>query len=148
MLGKRQRTSQDDEQGKLMAVFNQIKAKYEDAQSQTKEETKDGLVDVFTKWSGQVISLCVRETVNPLETQKQLLQAMKDVYITSQQQGDVQPQEIRNEQKLLKLDLLDCLTEIVQSFQIKLVTFENDLQNKVDESSKLISELEEHFLNN
>jgi hypothetical protein len=73
---------------------------------------------------------------------------MKDVYITSQQQGDMQPQEIRNEQKLLKLDLLDCLTEIVQSFQIKLVTFENDLQNKVDESSKLISELEEHFLNN
>lgn len=60
----------------------------------------------------------------------------------------MQPQEIRNEPKLLKLDLLDSLTEIVQSFQIKLVTFENDLRNKVDESGKLISELEEHFLNN
>ena len=73
MLGKRQRTSQDDEQGKLMAVFSQIKAKYEEAQSLGKEETKDELVDVFTRWSGQVISFCVKETVNPVETQKQLL---------------------------------------------------------------------------
>lgn len=46
------------------------------------------------------------------------------------------------------MDLVDSLTEIVHNFQLKVITFENDLQAKVHESGKLIMELESHFHNN
>jgi hypothetical protein len=44
--------------------------------------------------------------------------------------------------------LLESLIDIVQQFQMKVLTYENDLQNKVTESGKLISELEAHFQSN
>ena len=92
MLGKRPRTSLDEEAViKLTSVFTQIKTRYEDALLQLKEETKDDVYDVFTKWCGNVINVVVKETMNASETQNQLIQALRNVVEAQKMQGEMQP---------------------------------------------------------
>jgi hypothetical protein len=54
-----------------------------------------------------------------------------------------EPQEQVSEQ--LSLELGDSLIEMIRSAQLTILTYESDLQTKINESGKLILELEAHF---
>lgn len=74
------------------------------------------------------------------------MDAIRDVVDT--EKSTMQPQDFTSGFKPVKIDLVDSLVEIVQQFQLKVLTYENDLQTKVTESGKLILELEAHSMNN
>jgi len=79
MLGKRERPSCEEETAaRLTAVYDKIKKKYTEALTAIREETKTDPLDVVQAWCGQVIKLCASEFPN--FAQKQLLDAIKDVY--------------------------------------------------------------------
>jgi hypothetical protein len=145
MLGKRERPNCESEAvAKLASVFEKIKEKYTNALVAIRQDVKTDPLSELNSWCGQVIRLCVNEF--PRLAQKHLLDAIRDVVDT--EKSTMQPQDFTSGFKPVKIDLVDSLVEIVQQFQLKVLTYENDLQTKVTESGKLILELEAHSMNN
>jgi hypothetical protein len=124
MLGKRERPSCEEETVvRLTSVFDKIKAKYQDSLSAIMEETKDDPLTVVHNWCGAVIKLCSKEF--PKVAQKHLLEAIRDS--VDLEKSLVQPQEKPADNKPVKIDLVESLIEIVTQFQLKVMTYENDL---------------------
>lgn len=85
--------------------------------------------------------LCATEF--PFAAQNHLLDAIRTVLEI--QRSQTQPQEQKPDARPLKIDLLENLLEIVQTFQLRVLNYEHELEKKVTESEKLIIELEHHF---
>jgi hypothetical protein len=90
MIGKRERKSGEEESlQRLSAIYDKVKARYQDATSQIMEETKDDTMHVVSNWCGYVIKLCSKEF--PKSAQKHLLDAIRDA--VESEKSHVQPQE-------------------------------------------------------
>ena len=78
---------------------------------------------------------------SPKASQRHLIEAIRASLESDKSLSE--PQEQVSEQ--LSLELGDSLIEMIRSAQLTILTYESDLQTKINESGKLILELEAHF---